>query len=237
MNENRIGIIMNGVTGRMGTNQLLMRSIVEIIKQGGVKLSEQETIIPDPVTIFREIESLSKLETASYSVEKIITADPHAYNALKKDYADLPPVEHISQTIIKSVNSGNIRFKPAQDSEKRYVYHDPCYLGRHNSLYEDPRDALDAIPGLNRIEMEGDCRDRSFCCGGGGLMLFYEPEEEQRMGVLRVQMAKEAGANVIVTACPFCLVNIEDAIKVAGLEGEMAAIDLCELIAAHLVEE
>jgi Fe-S oxidoreductase len=80
-------------------------------------------------------------------------------------------------------------------------------------------------------------RDRSFCCGGGGMMLFYEPEEEQRMGVLRVNMAKEAGANVIVTACPFCMVNMEDAIKVAGLEGEMEAIDLVELIDQHIIKE
>ena len=85
--------------------------------------------------------------------------------------------------------------------------------------------------------MEGNCRDRSFCCGGGGLMLFYEPEEDQRMGVLRVEMAKKAGANVIVTACPFCLVNIEDAIKVAGLEGEMEAIDFCELIEQHMIND
>ena len=123
------------------------------------------------------------------------------------------------------------------DTGKAYVYHDPCYLGRHNSLYDEPRAAIDAIPGIKRIEMEGDCRDRSFCCGGGGLMLFYEPEEEQRMGVLRVEMAKKAGANVIVTACPFCLVNIEDAIKVAGLEGEMEAIDLCELVEQHLAND
>ncbi len=88
---------------------------------------------------------------------------------------------------------------------------------------------LDAIPGLKRVEMKRS-RDRSFCCGGGGLMLFYEPKEEQRMGVLRVRMAAEAGANVIVTACPFCMVNIEDAIKVAGLEGKMSAIDLTELV-------
>ena len=146
-------------------------------------------------------------------------------------------MEHISQTIVKYVNAGKIRLKNVENKDKQYVYHDPCYLGRHNNLYEDPRSALDAIPNLKRIEMEGNCRDRSFCCGGGGLMLFYEPEEEQRMGVLRVKMAKEAGANVIVTACPFCLVNIEDAIKVAGLEGEMEAIDLCELVAGHMVEE
>ena len=82
--------------------------------------------------------------------------------------------------------------------------------------------------------MQGDCRDRSFCCGGGGLMLFYEPEEEQRMGVVRVQQAKAAGADVIVTACPFCLTNIEDAIKVAGLEGQMQALDLVELVDGQL---
>jgi Fe-S oxidoreductase len=80
-------------------------------------------------------------------------------------------------------------------------------------------------------------RDRSFCCGGGGLMLFYEPQEEERMGVQRVRMAAEAGANVIVTACPFCMVNIEDAIKVSGMEGKMTAIDLAELVDQQLVRE
>lgn len=82
--------------------------------------------------------------------------------------------------------------------------------------------------------MKGNCRDRSFCCGGGGLMLFYEPEEEQRMGVVRVQQAREAGADVIVTACPYCLTNIEDAIKVAGLEGRMEVLDLVELVDGQL---
>jgi len=187
--------------------------------------------------LFQDLKDQNTDAILKAGVKTIVTADPHAYNALKKDYQDLPPVEHISQTIVKNVKSGNIRLQSLEDSSKIYVYHDPCYLGRHNSLYDDPRAALDAVPGLKRIEMEGDCRDRSFCCGGGGLMLFYEPEEEQRMGVLRVEMAKKAGADLIVTACPFCLVNIEDAIKVAGLEGEMEAIDLCELIAEHMVTE
>ena len=187
--------------------------------------------------LFQDLKDQNTDAILKAGVKTIVTADPHAYNALKKDYQDLPPVEHISQTIVKNVKSGKIRLQPVENTSKIYVYHDPCYLGRHNSLYDDPRTALDAIPGLKRIEMEGDCRDRSFCCGGGGLMLFYEPEEEQRMGVLRVEMAKKAGANVIVTACPFCLVNIEDAIKVAGLEGEMEAIDLSELIAKHIVAE
>jgi len=166
--------------------------------------------------------------------ERIVTSDPHAYNALKHDYAGLPPVAHVSELIAAGIDSGKLRFNPLADPSRTYAYHDPCYLGRHNGLYEAPRRALDAIPGLNRVEMAGDCRDRSFCCGGGGLNLFYEPDEEQRMGVVRVGMAREAGASVIVTACPFCLANLEDAIKVAGLEGRMAAIDLCELVDGQL---
>jgi len=185
--------------------------------------------------LFQDLKERNTEAILNCGARLIVTADPHAYNALKKDYRGLPPVEHISQTIVRTVQSGKLRLKPVEDGSKVYVYHDPCYLGRHNGLYEDPRRALDAIAGIKRVEMEGNCRDRSFCCGGGGLMLFYEPEEEQRMGVLRVRMAKEAGADVIVTACPFCLVNVEDAIKVAGLEGEMEAIDLAELVARHMV--
>ncbi len=169
-------------------------------------------------------------------VQRIVTADPHAYNALKHDYKDVPPVEHISQVVAREVRSGNIQFNRVENEDKVYAYHDPCYLGRHNQIYDEPRAVLDAIPGLKRVEMKRS-RDRSFCCGGGGLMLFYEPKEEQRMGVLRVRMAAEAGANVIVTACPFCMANIEDAIKVAGLEGKMSAIDLTELVDQHLVRE
>ncbi len=166
-------------------------------------------------------------------VSLIVTADPHALNALKNDYKDLPPVEHIGQFLDRRIRAGLLKLKPYNNGSKVVAYHDPCYLGRHNAIYDAPRAVLDALPGIKRVEMQR-CRDRSFCCGGGGLMLFYEPEEEQRMGVLRVRMAKEAGADLIVTACPFCLVNIEDAIKVAGLEGQMQAIDLAELVAAHL---
>jgi Fe-S oxidoreductase len=168
-------------------------------------------------------------------VKRIVTSDPHALNALKHDYKDVPPVEHISQVIAREVKTGKIKFNPVEYGNV-YTYHDPCYLGRHNKVYDDPRDVLDAIPGVKRVEMSRS-RDRSFCCGGGGLMLFYEPKEEQRMGVKRVQMAAEAGANVIVTACPFCMVNIEDAIKVAGMEGKMSAIDLAELVDKQIARE
>ena len=187
--------------------------------------------------LFQTLKEMNTEAIEKSGAKTIVTADPHAYNALKNDYEGLPPVEHISQYLLRQIRAGKLMLTAHGDSTndngKVYTYHDPCYLGRHNEVYEDPREVLDAIPGLRRVEME-KYRDRSFCCGGGGLMLFYEPEEEQRMGVLRVQMAAEAGANVIVTACPFCLVNIEDAIKVAGLEGEMEAIDLSELVQQYL---
>ncbi len=183
--------------------------------------------------LFQTMKEMNTEAIIDSGVKHIITADPHAYNALKNDYQGLPPVEHISQFIARNVKSGAIRLTGSNGDGKVYTYHDPCYLGRHNDVYDDPRAALDAIDGLKRVEMQR-CRDRSFCCGGGGLMLFYEPEEEQRMGVLRVEMAAAAGANVIVTACPFCLVNMEDAVKVAGLEGQMEAMDLAEIIAEHM---
>jgi len=183
--------------------------------------------------LFQTLRDENREAIAESGVKQIVTADPHAYNALVHDYGDLPPVKHISRVILEAIRAGRIHLNGSDGDGKVYTYHDPCYLGRHNQLYDEPRAILDAIPDLNRVEM-ARCRDRSFCCGGGGLMLFYEPEEEERMGVMRVRMAAEAGANVIVTACPFCLVNIEDAIKVAGLEGQMEAIDLSELVVTRM---
>ncbi len=184
--------------------------------------------------LFQDLKEQNMDAVLNSGVRKIVTADPHAFNALTNDYSGLPPVEHISQVVAKAVKSGKLRLKMIEDESRVYTYHDPCYLGRHNNIYEDPREALDALEGIRRVEMLKS-RDRSFCCGGGGLMLFYEPEEEERMGVLRVRMAAKAGANVIVTACPFCLVNMEDAIKVAGMEGKMEAIDFVELIDHHII--
>ena len=186
--------------------------------------------------LFQELKNANTDAIINSGAERIVTADPHAFNALKKDYGDIPPVEHISQVIARSIASGKIRLKHVENDSEIYTYHDPCYLGRHNGIYDIPRQVIDAIPGLKRVEMT-KCRDRSFCCGGGGLMLFYEPVEETRMGKLRVEMAKEAGATVIVTACPFCMVNIEDAIKTSGLEGKMEAVDLVELVDQHVIHD
>jgi Fe-S oxidoreductase len=179
-------------------------------------------------TLFQALREHNTAAIRASGVERIVTADPHAFNSLRHDYRDVPPVEHVSQVIARGVESGTIRFRPLTNAADVYTYHDPCYLGRHNQVFDEPRAVLDAIPGMKRVEM-ARCYDRSFCCGGGGLALFYEPKEDERMGVKRVLMAADAGANVIVTACPFCMVNIEDAIKVAGMEGKITAIDLTEL--------
>jgi Fe-S oxidoreductase len=187
-------------------------------------------------TLFMALRDHNVEAVKASGVQRIVTSDPHAFNALKHDYKDMPPVEHISQVMAREVKTGNLKLNPVENADDVYTYHDPCYLGRHNQVYDQPREVIDAIPGLKRVEM-GRSRDRSFCCGGGGLMLFYEPKEDMRMGVKRVQMAAEAGANVIVTACPFCMVNMEDAIKVAGMEGKMTAIDLTELVDKHAVRE
>ncbi|SCY89565.1 (Fe-S)-binding protein [Desulfoluna spongiiphila] len=184
--------------------------------------------------LFQQLKEQNVEAINESGAKKIIASDPHAYNALKNDYPELDlPVEHISEVIVKKVKDGTLKLKPIEDPTKVYTYHDPCYLGRHNGIYDDPRDAMAAIPGLKMVEMEKN-RDRSLCCSGGGLMLFYEPHEEERMAVLRVQMAHEAGANVIVCACPFCMVNMEDAIKVAGLDDQLEAIELTELIDQHM---
>ncbi|MBN1932918.1 MAG: (Fe-S)-binding protein [Desulfobacterales bacterium] len=184
--------------------------------------------------LFMELKNSNTEAIIKSRVKRIVTSDPHAFNALKNDYIGIAPVEHISQLIARNINAGKIQLKGVEDTEAVYTYHDPCYLGRHNDIYDIPRNVIDAIPDIKRVEML-KCRDRSFCCGGGGLMLFYEPIEEKRMGQMRVEMAKKAGATVIVTACPFCMVNIEDAIKTSGLEGKMEVIDLVELIDRHMI--
>ncbi|MCM2285506.1 MAG: (Fe-S)-binding protein [Desulfobacula sp.] len=234
---------VDSITSYDDNIQNIARKTSLILKKAGVdfgilgkleKDSGNEVLRFGEEMLYQDLKSQNTEAILETGVKQIITSDPHAYNALKNDYKGLPPVKHISQVVAQKIRTGELDLKPCLNPEKVYVYHDPCYLGRHNGIYEDPRQALDAIEGLNRVELEKS-RDRSFCCGGGGLMLFYEPEEETRMGVLRVNMAAEAGATVIVTACPFCLVNIQDAIKVAGKEGQMEALDFTELIEQHLV--
>jgi len=176
-------------------------------------------------------ENVEALGTVQFS--NIITTDPHAFNTLKKDYPGDLNVSHYVPFFLDLVTSGKLRPRK-KVKERIYTYHDPCYLGRHNDIYEAPRQLLKALPGMRFVEMERN-RDRSFCCGGADVILWHELEHEEiRMAEKRVRMALDAGASCIVTACPFCLIHIEDAIKTAGLEESIEVIDLMELLLTTL---
>jgi Fe-S oxidoreductase len=171
--------------------------------------------------------NLEAMNTRKFN--RVVTTDPHAFNALKHDGYDLDlPVLHHSQLMAEMLDEGKLDLKPLDD-DRTYTFHDPCYLGRHNGEYDAPRRVMGAIPGLTTVEMTR-AKNRSFCCGGGLLSLYHEGEAERRMGETRLDMAAEAGAQVVVTACPFCMINLEDAVKTTGREGDMEIIDLAELV-------
>ncbi len=233
---------VDSITSYEDRMQEIARSTSRILKAAGIDfgvLGKKEKDSGNDVRrfgeemLFIDLKDQNKEAIAGCEAKDIVTADPHALNVLKNEYDEMVPVSHISEFALKEVKAGRLKLKATDDPSKIYTYHDPCYLGRHNEIYSDPRDLIDAIPGVNRVEMEKNS-DRSFCCGGGGLMLYYEPDEDTRMGIIRVQMAKDAGATVIVTACPFCLVNIQDAVKTLDLDKEIEVIDIAELVDRHL---
>lgn len=166
---------------------------------------------------------------------RIVTTDPHAYNAILNDYSQEKPVLHHTQLLSELVGFGKVPLKYNGDG-RVYTFHDPCYMGRHNGVYDEPRKVMGALPGIKTVEM-AQSKNRSFCCGGGSLYLFYEGESDSRMSEVRLKMAEDAGASVVVTACPFCLINLDDAIKTTGREGKMEVIDLAELVARSMVDE
>ncbi len=177
-------------------------------------------------------ENLEILQSCRF--KQIVTTDPHAFNTLKNDYPGNLPVGHYTLFFRDLLASGRLKPKKIIDGQPLYTYHDPCYLGRHNEIYEAPREILNRLPGLKWVEMTR-CRDRSFCCGGGDVNLWHEIEgETMRPAARRLEMALEAGVGGIVTACPFCLLNLEDAVKTAGLEDEMKVVDLMELLVSTL---
>jgi len=183
--------------------------------------------------LFEDLRDRNMEALGQRSYKEIVTADPHAFNALTHDYPHLnATVYHHSQVLAWLFRQG--RLLPGNGGRSRTVtFHDPCYLGRHNGVYDPPRRVLSALPGVKMVEMERS-RNRSFCCGGGSLYLFHEGECERRMGEIRLEMAEKAGADTVVTACPFCLINLEDAIKTTGREGAMEVMDLAELVEQSL---
>ncbi|MBM4060970.1 MAG: (Fe-S)-binding protein [Planctomycetes bacterium] len=183
--------------------------------------------------LFESLREQNLQALAAREVGRVVTTDPHALNALRHDYRLGEPVLHHSELLAELIAAGRLRPFALADG-RTYTFHDPCYLGRHNGVYEAPRAVLAAIPGLRTVEMAA-ARNKSFCCGGGSLYLFREGEGERRMGELRIEQAELAGAQVVVTACPFCLINFEDAIKTTGRTGRIEVVDLAELLERALV--
>jgi Fe-S oxidoreductase len=143
-------------------------------------------------------------------VKKILVSSPHCYHAFKNEYPQFKvnfEVVHISQYLSELINSGRLNL--SKEYLKKVTYHDPCYLGRHNSIYDEPRDALKKINGLQLGEMP-DSRVDSLCCGGGGGRIWMETQKEERFSDLRVAQAVESGAEVLATSCPYCITNFED---------------------------
>ena len=143
-------------------------------------------------------------------VKKILVSSPHCYHTFKNEYPEFKvnfEVVHISQYLLELINEGRLEF--TTEYGKKVTYHDPCYLGRHNGIYDEPREVLKKVVGLELIEM-ADVRQDSLCCGGGGGRIWIETPKGQRFSDLRLEQAVGAGAEVLVTSCPYCITNFED---------------------------
>jgi Fe-S oxidoreductase len=135
---------------------------------------------------------------------------------------------HYSVFLARQLENGVL--KPSKKFEKRVVYHDPCFLGKQNAIYDEPRALLQSIPGIDFVEFDRN-RENSLCCEGGGGRMWIEIEDApDRLANIRVRDAVEMGADVIAVACPFCLLTLEDAVKALDLEGKIQVLDIMEII-------
>ncbi|WP_455465247.1 (Fe-S)-binding protein [Candidatus Hodarchaeum mangrovi] len=164
----------------------------------------------------------------------IVTTSPHSYNFFKNRYK-IPPhskVYHYTQLLDELIKDGKIEFSTPLP-ETKVTYHDACYLGRHNEIYDEPRKVLKAIPGLNLVEMKNN-RKLATCCGGGGGNIWAETTVEERLSIPRLNEAIDAGATLLASACYFCLNMFEDARKVTNREQEIDTKDIAEIVAGAL---
>jgi len=163
-------------------------------------------------------------------VKKILVSSPHCYHTFKNEYPEFMvefEVVHISQYLFQLINEGRLELN--KEYGKKVTYHDPCYLGRHNGIYDEPREALKKIPDLELIEMP-DSRVDSLCCGGGGGRIWMETPKGERFSDLRLEQAKGLGAEVLVTACPYCITNFEESRLNLEYEKDLEIKDITEII-------
>ena len=218
-------------------NRKALKEMTSLLLKGGVSMGvigTEESCCGDQAHKCGSLDTYMTLEDsnselfASKGVGKIVASSPHCMNMFNKHYTGDFEALHYTQVLDKLISEGMLT--PKKDVPLKVAYHDPCYLGRHNGIYEEPRNVLQSIPGLEYIELPRN-RERSLCCGGGGGGIWSEVDVEKRFSVLRINEAKEAGAQVIATACPFCTIMLEDALKAVGIEeDEMKILDVAELL-------
>ncbi|MCP4577082.1 MAG: (Fe-S)-binding protein [Deltaproteobacteria bacterium] len=178
-------------------------------------------------------ETLAKSNIKAFQengVKEIIATSPHCYTTFKNDYPELGgvfEVSHVTQVLDRLISQGKIEF--TKEVNKKVVYHDPCYLGRHNGIYDEPRNVLRSIPGLQWVD-ELNARENSLCCGGGGGRIWMETVKGERFSDILVTQAVEQGADILATACPYCILNFKDSVATAEMDGELEIMDVSELV-------
>jgi len=163
-------------------------------------------------------------------VKKIVASSPHCYHTIKNEYSEFKvnfDILHTSQYLLELIKKGKLQF--TKEYPKKVTYHDPCYLGRHNGIYDEPREVLKKIPGLELVEMD-ESREESLCCGMGGGRIWMETAKDERFSDIRLQQAIGVGAEVLVTTCPYCISQFEDS-RLTLKDSEALQIkDLTEVI-------
>jgi Fe-S oxidoreductase len=167
-------------------------------------------------------------------VKKIIVSSPHCYHTFKNEYPEFMvnfEVVHFSQYLYELIEAGRLELTNGYD--KTVTYHDPCYMGRHNEVYDEPRNVLSRIPGLNLVEMM-DTRSDSLCCGGGGGRIWMDTPKDERFSDLRLEQARETGADVLATCCPYCITNFEESRLNLEYEDVLEILDIAEIVRAAM---
>jgi heterodisulfide reductase subunit D len=219
------------------------RAFVKILQAAGIRfavLGTEETCTGDPARragneFLFQMQATQVIQVLNgYQVKKIVTACPHCFNTLRNEYPDLGghyDVVHHSVYLQSLIDEGKIKLKEGGAFKgKRITYHDSCYLGRANNVYEAPRAVLEALDA-DLVEMKR-CRTSGLCCGAGGAQMFKEPEKGRKdINVDRTEEAVATGAETIAVACPFCLTMISDGVKARNKEATVRIRDLAEILA------
>ncbi|PCJ92296.1 MAG: CoB--CoM heterodisulfide reductase [Flavobacteriaceae bacterium] len=220
----------------------ITKAFVKILNKAGVSfavLGTEESCTGDPAKragneFLFQMQAVTNIEVMNgYGIKKVVTACPHCFNTLKNEYPGLGgnyDVMHHTQFLTKLVEEGKITLEGGSYKGKRITYHDPCYLGRANNVYEAPRDLIRKLDA-ELVEMKS-CKQRGLCCGAGGAQMFKEPEKgDKDVNVERTEQALEKKPEIIATACPFCNTMMTDGVKSKEKETSIAVVDIAELIA------